>query len=256
MALSTVLGSALKAGARVARAPKRTLMAPTRLRTLKTKAARGPTPTEEDRYDEPMERGLRARSDAPMGRRFRDPYGSRLGFGAVPTFSSPVASLPSVLPSIQEMMGDFMQDGDPSMRARLRDESDLGALAAISSFMRDPAMPMPFQLDVDVEEDDNAYIVHADVPGFTAADLSLTYDEKTNTITITGERKRELEKEEGKFRRSERHVGKFTRKFTLPIDADLDKVESATRAGILTVKVPKSEEAKPHMKEIPIVDQS
>jgi len=64
------------------------------------------------------------------------------------------------------------------------------------------------------------------------------------TLTISGERKRETSGAE-KSERTERYVGKFRRSITLPTHVDANKVSAIYRDGILTVTLPKAEEAKP-----------
>jgi HSP20 family protein len=66
-----------------------------------------------------------------------------------------------------------------------------------------------------------------------------------NTLTISGERKQEEEKNEGEGYRSERFFGRFQRSVTLPAAVQANKIEATYKDGVLTVMVPKSEEAKP-----------
>jgi HSP20 family protein len=66
-----------------------------------------------------------------------------------------------------------------------------------------------------------------------------------DTLTISGERKQEEEKQEGESYRSELYFGRFQRSVTLPARVDANKIQATYKNGVLTVAVPKSEEAKP-----------
>jgi HSP20 family protein len=96
---------------------------------------------------------------------------------------------------------------------------------------------------VNVTQDDNNFYVRAEVPGVKAADL--TVSALRNRVAITG--KRELPKESDKvsYHRQERAEGTFSRTITLPADVAADKVEARYADGILTLTLPKAEEAKP-----------
>jgi HSP20 family protein len=72
-------------------------------------------------------------------------------------------------------------------------------------------------------------------------DISLQED----TLTISGERKPESEKREGESFRSERFFGSFSRSVTLPSLVKVDGVKAAYEDGVLTITLPKAEEAKP-----------
>ena len=77
-------------------------------------------------------------------------------------------------------------------------------------------------------------------------DISL----QNGTLVISGERKHEEEKEEGETFRSERYFGRFHRSVTLPTPVDGNAVKAAYKDGILTVTLPKAEEAKPKRIEV------
>ncbi len=101
---------------------------------------------------------------------------------------------------------------------------------------------------VDIAETDNGFEVRAELPGVKQEDVNVSV--RDNVLTLRGE-KRQEETDEGKdYRRVERHYGSFQRAFTLPPNVDADAITAAYRDGVLTLIVPKAEEAKP--KEIPI----
>ena len=101
---------------------------------------------------------------------------------------------------------------------------------------------------VDVYEDKDKFSVKAELPGMKKEDLDIAL--QGNTLTISGERKHEEEKKEGENYRSERYFGRFQRSLTLPAPVDARKIQASYKDGILTITLPKSEEAKP--KQIPV----
>ena len=108
---------------------------------------------------------------------------------------------------------------------------------------------------IDVEEDDDSYEVSVELPGMKQEDVQVELNQ--NTLTITGEKRAgfddRAEKGEKKQRRSrwsERSYGRFTRSFTLPSDADADKLQARFSNGVLTIAIPKSEQSKPRTIQI------
>jgi len=98
---------------------------------------------------------------------------------------------------------------------------------------------------VDVAEDDERYVVTAEVPGAKAEDVHVEVQD--NVLSIRGE-KRSERKEEGERRRYvERRFGSFARSFSLPANADADRVKASFQDGVLTVEIPKAEESKPRV---------
>jgi HSP20 family protein len=103
---------------------------------------------------------------------------------------------------------------------------------------------------VDLYEDKDNVIVKAEVPGMKKEDIDVSLHE--GTLTISGERKLEEEKTEGETYRSERFYGRFQRSVLLPTAVLADKVNAAYKDGILTITLPKSEEAKPKQIEVSV----
>jgi HSP20 family protein len=104
---------------------------------------------------------------------------------------------------------------------------------------------------VDIEEDDNNYLIRADVPGVDKKDIDVRLG--NGVLNITGEKKVEKETGKGsKQHRTERYCGSFSRRFTLPTAIRPDKVDASYKDGVLTVKVPKAENARPKSIEIKI----
>ncbi|KAI3783322.1 hypothetical protein L1987_42400 [Smallanthus sonchifolius] len=99
----------------------------------------------------------------------------------------------------------------------------------------------------DVKEYPGCYVFIVDMPGLKSGDIKVQVEED-NVLVISGERKREEEKEEVKYVRMERKMGKLMRKFALPENADTDKISAICQDGVLTVtveKVPPPEAKKP-----------
>lgn len=93
----------------------------------------------------------------------------------------------------------------------------------------------------DVTEADDAYLVEVDLPGVKRDDI--TIDLLGTELTINGELR--TKERQGLFRHRTRRTGQFTYQVTLPHSVDADKIEATLADGVLTVRVPKSESAKP-----------
>ena len=103
---------------------------------------------------------------------------------------------------------------------------------------------------IDVAETDTEYKVTAELPGMEEKDVELTL--RDNVLTLSGEKRDELEeKNEGRYY-AERFVGRFSRTVPLPVEVDADKVAAAFKNGVLTVVLPKSQQARETTKRIPI----
>lgn len=103
---------------------------------------------------------------------------------------------------------------------------------------------------VDVAEDEKEYLITADAPGVKREDLKVTV--QNGVLTISGERKSEKEEKGKKFHKVERLYGSFARSFSLPEDAEDEKLSAQFKEGVLTVHLPKSAKAKAKSKEIKI----
>jgi len=103
---------------------------------------------------------------------------------------------------------------------------------------------------VDIVEDNNAFVVTADLPGLTKKDISINI--KENMLTIGGERKVEKKDDNKNYCRTERRYGSFKRSFQLTDQVIADKITASFKDGVLTVSVPKAEEVKPKEIEIKV----
>jgi HSP20 family protein len=94
------------------------------------------------------------------------------------------------------------------------------------------------QIKMDVKEDDNAYTVHADIPGVKKEDIHVSIE--GNQVSISAETKIEKEEKKGeKVLRSERYVGKVARSFTVAHDVDEAKSQAKYSDGVLELTLPK-----------------
>ena len=106
----------------------------------------------------------------------------------------------------------------------------------------------------DITEDDKEYVIKAELPDLKTEDVKVTVE--NGVLTISGERNLEKEEKGKKYHRVERAYGSFLRAFTLPDDADAEKIQAEFKDGILTVHLPKSEKARPKQIEVKIARQS
>ncbi len=95
---------------------------------------------------------------------------------------------------------------------------------------------------VDIVEEKDRFVLHADVPGVDPKDIDISMD--NGVLTVTGERRSENVADEGGFRRVERASGRFLRRFTLPETADAEGITAKSRNGILEVAIPKLPEVQ------------
>ncbi len=102
---------------------------------------------------------------------------------------------------------------------------------------------------VDVyENNDHEFVLKAELPEMKREDISITFD--NGVLTLRGERNAELETTRENYHRIERQHGTFTRSFTLPATVDAARIHASYKDGVLTVRVPQLEEAKPKQIEI------
>jgi HSP20 family protein len=103
---------------------------------------------------------------------------------------------------------------------------------------------------VDVLESKDGYVIRAELPGMKREDINL--EVKNGTLTLSGERNSEKPAEGVQYRHVERVNAKFWRSFSLPETVQHDAIEATYKDGILEVRVPKAEEAKPRQIEVSV----
>ena len=93
-------------------------------------------------------------------------------------------------------------------------------------------------------------VLKAELPDMTREDIDITVD--NGTLTIRGEKKLSNEVKEEQFRRIERRYGSFSRSFSLPQTVDTGKVAAEYKNGVLTVRLPLREDAKPRQIKVDV----
>lgn len=103
---------------------------------------------------------------------------------------------------------------------------------------------------VDITEQDNEYVVKVELPGVSKDDVKITIE--SNILTVRGEKKQEKNTKQGNYHRLERSYGSFQRSFTLPSTVKSEGIDAVYKDGILTITVPKAEEAKPKQIDVKV----
>lgn len=96
---------------------------------------------------------------------------------------------------------------------------------------------------VDVYEDENNFVIKAELPGIDKKDISI--DLKDRILKLKGERSADNEVKEDNYYHRERVSGKFERVFTLPGEIAPEKIKADYKDGVLKIEVPKPEKQKP-----------
>jgi HSP20 family protein len=107
----------------------------------------------------------------------------------------------------------------------------------------EPPAAMPWRPLADVSEAKEGFTVKVELPGMKQEDIAVSVEE--NVLSVKGERKRETETNEEGYSRIERVHGSFERQFTFPTTVDMDRIHATYRDGVLEIRLPKKEEAKP-----------
>lgn len=103
---------------------------------------------------------------------------------------------------------------------------------------------------LDVSETENGLEIVADLPGMEKKDIKISLED--NLLTIQGERKEEKESKDKQYHTIERRSGSFYRALRLPVEVEKDKVEAVFKDGVVTLRLPKSKEAKKKVAQIEI----
>jgi HSP20 family protein len=125
------------------------------------------------------------------------------------------------------------------------------------SFLRPsmwPRMRMPemedIQPSIDIFEEGDNVVVKAEIPGMKKEDIEVNLTD--DTVTISGEKKKEEKTEKKNYYRLECTYGSFCRSFRLPKEVQTDKANANFKDGVLEITIPKTEEARKKEKKIPI----
>ena len=96
---------------------------------------------------------------------------------------------------------------------------------------------------VDIKEEDDAFMIVADIPGVDPKDIEVHMD--NGVLTIKGEKESEKKEEKEGYKRVERSYGSFYRRFSLPDTADAEKITASSNHGVLEVRIAKHEKVQP-----------
>lgn len=96
---------------------------------------------------------------------------------------------------------------------------------------------------VDIKEEPDRFVMHADVPGVDPKDIEVTME--NGMLTIRGERREEKSSESDGYHRVERMSGQFYRRFSLPDTADSEGITARGRNGVLEITIPKHQKVQP-----------
>jgi HSP20 family protein len=141
---------------------------------------------------------------------------------------------------------------------RYRDPANLFGLQRLNRILDEAFAGLPFPessvvtstlfAPTDVSEDENALQITMELPGVDPDNVRLSLE--NNVLTIRGEKRQEFDENNERVHRSERVYGVFERTFVLPNTVDPDRVEARFENGVLVVRIPKAERARP--REIPL----
>ena len=105
-------------------------------------------------------------------------------------------------------------------------------------------------LPLDVQVEDEQYVITAAVPGFEAEDVHIEILDDVLTLRVETQHEEVEENGNGKYMMREIKRGSFSRSLRLPHPADASKAEAKIEKGLLTVRIPKTEEARPKKIEV------
>ncbi|MCI0479742.1 Hsp20/alpha crystallin family protein [Candidatus Uhrbacteria bacterium] len=101
-----------------------------------------------------------------------------------------------------------------------------------------------------ISETETEYLIKAELPEVGKEDVKVAVSE--DVITISGERRREVEQKDEKVHRIESFYGNFSRSFRLPDDADVASIQAESRNGVLKVRVPKKPAVRARTVEVQV----
>jgi HSP20 family protein len=93
------------------------------------------------------------------------------------------------------------------------------------------------------ETENHETVIKVELPEVKREDINITFE--NNVLTLKGERKHEETTKRERVHRTERHFGSFTRSFTLSPSIDVSQIAASYKDGVLTIRLPRREEAKP-----------
>ena len=130
----------------------------------------------------------------------------------------------------------------------LRDEIDRLFEAPLAELTRSSQLLSGWTPALDLYENKDNFFVKAELPGLKKEEIDVSLHD--GSLSISGERKSEDKYQDAEVYRAERFLGKFQRTVTLPAPVAADKIKAQYTDGILTITLPKTEEAKPKHIEV------
>jgi len=132
----------------------------------------------------------------------------------------------------------------------LRDEIDRLFESPLAALTRSSQLLSGWTPAIDLHEDKDNVYVKAELPGMKKEDIDVSLHE--GMLSISGERKVENKVKDSQIYRAERFFGRFQRTVSLPSPVAIDRVKAQYTDGILTITLPKTEEAKPKQIDVNI----
>ena len=132
------------------------------------------------------------------------------------------------------LLNQFQKEVNRLFESRLGDLQEGDSSSIVTSGWR-PA--------VDIKEEDNRFVILADVPGIDPKDIEVTMED--GVLTLQGERSTQTEEEREGYKRIERARGTFYRRFSLPDSADAEGIKAKGKDGVLEIAIPKHERVQP-----------
>ncbi len=132
------------------------------------------------------------------------------------------------------LLNQFQTEVNRLFESRLGDLQEGDSSSVVTSGWR-PA--------VDIKEEENRFVIRADVPGVDPKDIEVTME--GGVLTLKGERSTQAEAEREGYKRIERARGTFYRRFSLPDSADAEGIKAKGKDGVLEIVIPKHERVQP-----------
>ena len=132
----------------------------------------------------------------------------------------------------------------------LFDDMDKMVKTVLNNSQYSPMISENWVPPVDIKEDDTSFVLSADIPGIKKSDIDLLIE--NNILKISGIRDYNNANDNSEYHYRERTHGSFHRSFKLPISVVEENISATFRNGILTVALPKNEEAQPKQRTIKI----
>jgi len=121
---------------------------------------------------------------------------------------------------------------------------------AVTRLLSEPRAARPWSPAVDILESEDSVTLKADLPDVKIEDIDIRVE--NNTLTLSGQRKFVKDENTKGFHRIERSFGEFTRTFAIPNSVNTEEVSADYNSGVLTIKLPKKEAAKPRQVKVAV----